>query len=155
MPKHNLLMGIILSTLWGSCNNSSNNETDVAINDSGIISTGESVDDDFHNFIEEFSSDFLFQLSRIKFPLRVNIYDISNDRDSVIYINKSDFNILDFREKDSSQQSDQWRQEIVFDNNPTSATIEIRGIDNGIMANYLFEKVNGVWMLIEIIDSST
>lgn len=155
MPKQNILMGILLSMLLGSCHNNSTTETNVAIDDSGIISTGESVDDDFNIFIEKFSSDSLFQLSRIKFPLMIIIYDMSNDRDSAMCINKSDFNILDFRKKKSSVQSDQWKQEIVFDNKHTSATIEIRGIDNGMMVDYLFEKVNGAWMLIEIKDSST
>jgi len=63
--------------------------------------------------------------------------------------------MMDFRKKKSTGNYDQWEQMIVIDKNNTSATIEIRGIENGIMVDYLFEKVNEVWMLIEIDDSST
>jgi len=62
---------------------------------------------------------------------------------------------MDFGKKKSKGQYDQWEKKIVVDKNNTSATIEVRGIDNGIMVDYLFEKINGTWMLIEIDDSST
>lgn len=77
------------------------------------------------------------------------------DKDTLVYINKSDFDLLDFSKKNSSVHSDQWEQRIVLDSNHVSATIQIRGIDNGIIVDYLFEKVNGAWMLIEIVDKST
>jgi hypothetical protein len=63
--------------------------------------------------------------------------------------------MMDFRTKKSTGRYDQWEQKIVIDKSNASATIEIRGIENGIMVDYLFEKVNGAWMLIEIDNSST
>ncbi|MNY65999.1 hypothetical protein D3C86_2033600 [compost metagenome] len=62
---------------------------------------------------------------------------------------------MDFRKKTLASHLDQWEQKIVVDKNNTSATIEIRGIENGIRVDYLFKKINGAWMLIEINDSST
>lgn len=87
--------------------------------------------------------------------MKVKLYDIDNDRDSVIYKETSDFEMMDFRKNKSTGRYDQWEQKIVVDKADTSATIEIRGIDNGIMVDYRFKKINKAWMLTEIDDSST
>lgn len=63
--------------------------------------------------------------------------------------------MIDFRKKKSEGINDQWKQEIVVDENDTKARIEIRGIDNGIMVDYYFEKNDGRWMLVNIDDAST
>jgi len=63
--------------------------------------------------------------------------------------------MLDFRQKKSTGRYDQWEQNIVVDKNNTTARIEIRGIDNGIMVDYLFAKIDDAWMLVEVEDSST
>jgi len=117
--------------------------------------TKSAVDNSFNVFIEKFSSDSVFQLSRTKFPLKVKWYDLDNHNDSIIYIDRSKFEIMDFRKKKSTGHHDQWEQNIQIGKDNASATIEIRGIENGIMVDYLFETINGAWMLIEIDDSST
>ncbi|MNL66774.1 hypothetical protein D3C87_1912920 [compost metagenome] len=87
--------------------------------------------------------------------MKTKWYDISNASDSLVYRDKSDVEMMDFRKKRSIGHFDQWEQKIVMDKNNTSATIEIHGIENGIRVDYLFKKINGAWMLIEIDDSST
>jgi len=140
-----------------ACNNSSSNATIGQSNEkqTPTIPTKEAIDNNFNNFIDKFSIDSTFQVSRTKFPLKIKWYDIDNDRDSIIYRDSSSFELMDFGKKKSKGQYDQLEQKIVVDKNNTSATIEVRGIDNGIMVDYLFEKINGKWMLIEIDDSST
>ncbi|OAQ39868.1 hypothetical protein A5893_09880 [Pedobacter psychrophilus] len=117
--------------------------------------TKEKVDNDFNDFLIKFSSDTSFQKSRTKFPLKINWYDIEKDKDSLIYKDVSDFEMMDFRKKKSKGQYDQWEQKILVDKDNTSAIIEIRGIENGIMVDYLFKKIKNVWMIIEIRDGST
>ena len=117
--------------------------------------TIEANDENFYDFIEKFSSDSIFQLSRTKFPLKIKLHDLDNDTDSLIYCEMSNYEMIDFRKKKSTGQYDQWEQLIIVDKNNTSATIEIRGIDNGIRVYYIFYKINGAWMFIEIDDSST
>ncbi len=63
--------------------------------------------------------------------------------------------MMDFRKKKSNSRYDQWKQEIVLDKGETKATIEIRGIENGIMVDYYFEKNDDRWMLVGVDDSST
>ena len=125
--------------------------TPVAILSSDI----ENVDNHFDVFIEQFSRDTAFQLKRIKFPLRIKQYDIENDKDTIIYKSRSVFEMMDFRKKKSLSSLDQWKQEIILYKSQSKATIEIRGIENGIMVDYYFEKSDGKWMLVGIDDSST
>jgi hypothetical protein len=140
-----------------ACNNNSTNTNSQngTKKQTVTLPTKEKVDNNFSDFIEKFSSDSSFQKSRTKFPLKINWYDIENDKDSIIYKDVSHFEMMDFRKKKSSGQYDQWKQEIVVDKDNTSAIIEIRGIENGIMVDYLFKKINEVWMIIEIRDGST
>lgn len=157
MFKRNYIASFFLVTLITGCVNSSTNSASEQSNETQTptIQTKEAFDNNFNDFVQKFSSDSTFQLSRTKFPLKIKWYDIENDRDSLIYKDRSGFEMMDFRRKKSTGQYDQWVQKIVVDENNTSATIEIRGIENGIMVDYLFEKINGAWMLIEIDDSST
>jgi hypothetical protein len=142
--------------LTGCGNNSTNSASGQSTEtQTPTIPTKETIDSNFNDFVDKFSSDSTFQLSRTKFPLKIKWYDLDNDKDSIIYKDRSDFEMMDFRKKKSRGQYDQWEQKIVVDKNNTSATIEIRGIENGIMVDYLFEKINGAWMLIELDDSST
>lgn len=122
---------------------------------SNAIPTKEFIDSDFNLFIDKFSNDSTFQLSRTKFPLKIRWYDIDNDNDYIFYENKSNFEIIDFRKKKSTGVDNQWEQKINLDTNNTSAIIEIKGIENGILVNYFFEKINGAWILTAIEDIST
>jgi hypothetical protein len=137
-----------------ACDNSSTNST-IGQKNETQIPTKENIDSNFNDFIDKFSIDSTFQLGRTKFPLKTKCYVLDNFRDSIIYKDRSKFELMDFRKKKSAGQSDQWEQKIVIGKENASATIEIRGIENGIMVDYLFEKINGAWMLIEIDDSST
>lgn len=157
MFKRHHITSLLFAILLTACDNSSTNSTSGQSNEAQAptLPTKEAVDNNFNDFIDKFSTDSTFQISRTRFPLKTKWYDLDNDRDSLIYKDRSSFEMMDFRKKKSTGQYDQWEQRIVVDKNNTSATIEIRGIENGIMVDYLFEKINGAWILIEIDDSST
>ncbi|MFL5809267.1 MAG: hypothetical protein ACJ749_07070 [Flavisolibacter sp.] len=78
-----------------------------------------------------------------------------NDKDTIFYKQRSAFEMMDFRKKKSDSRYDEWRQEIFLEKSQTRATIEIRGVDNGLVVDYLFEKRNGKWMYVGIDDQST
>jgi hypothetical protein len=63
--------------------------------------------------------------------------------------------MMDFREKQKANEHDEWKQEVVIDKDNVKATIEVRGLDNGIVVDYIFERRKGRWMFIGIDDSST
>jgi hypothetical protein len=75
--------------------------------------------------------------------------------DSLFYQNKSNYKVLDFRQKKSKGEFDQRQQYIKVQKGNSSAIIEIKGIDNGISIEIIFNKVNECWMLVEISDHST
>ena len=111
------------------------------------------VDKDFKTFIEYFSKDSLFQISRIEFPFKEIQTGIDDDKDSTILIDKLHFRKMDFSKKRYDGQYDKWNRHISVQEK--KATIEIRGINNGIYIDYYFEKINGLWKFIKVVDSST
>jgi Domain of unknown function (DUF4348) len=115
----------------------------------------DNVDDDFKVFLDYFSKDSVFQISRINFPLKVKEIDENNMLESIEkIIQKKDYTKLDFEyPKDAlTREYDRYSQEIKTDKNKT--VIEIRGIDNGIYSDFFFEKLNGKWFLKSWNDTS-
>ncbi|MDX2285347.1 MAG: hypothetical protein NW241_14375 [Bacteroidia bacterium] len=70
---------------------------------------------------------------------------------SLICLPATAFEQMDLRVTQTSSR----QQQIVEDPGGRRTVVEIRGIDNGIAVNYIFEKHGGAWMLAEIRDSST
>jgi hypothetical protein len=113
------------------------------------------IDTDFNSFLIAYSTDSAFQIERTKFPLYIKQYDVINDKDTIFYRQRSEFKMMDFRQKTSQGSYDEWKQQVVLDEVGHKATIEIRGIENGIMVNYEFEKINNKWVLVAVDDAST
>ena len=113
------------------------------------------IDDNFNSFLEVFSKDSLFQISRVKFPFVQNEW-IDPEKGTVKkLIDKKTYEILDFRYPKDAQtrKFDRYTQKAKVNKN--KIVIEIRGIDNGIYSDYFFEKINGKWMLISCNEQST
>jgi hypothetical protein len=110
------------------------------------------VDQHFETFIKYFSSDSLFQVSRIDFPLKGKELDEEDEKE--IIINKSAFRKLDFN-KDFKNSNGTDRYELKMKVNGNKATVETRGIDNGIYIDTYFEKKDGKWKLVSWVNSST
>ncbi|MBF6640277.1 DUF4348 domain-containing protein [Flavobacterium sp. J49] len=108
----------------------------------------ENVDEDFKTFLGFFSKDSIFQVSRVKFPLKVMEVDENNMLESKEnVIQKNEYSTLDFEyPKDAlTRELDRYTQNIKTKGNET--VIEIRGVDNGIYSDFFFEKVGGKWFL--------
>jgi hypothetical protein len=87
--------------------------------------------------------------------LRIKTYDIDSGKDIITYEERSAFEMMDFRRNKSDNTVNEWKQKTVLNKNQSKATIEVRGIENGTMVDYNFEKRDGKWMLISINDGST
>jgi len=149
-----LIYCIFTSLLFGCKQSQVNSKVDKGQAASIVLeSKALSVDNDFNEFIQQFSKDSLFQISRIHFPLNVQEYDVMNDVDIAKTINKQDFRKLDFTIRKSDGETDSWEQGINVRDN--KAIIEIQGIDNGIIVDFYFEKQDGKWYLVKWVDSST
>ena len=110
------------------------------------------VDNEFKSFLLAFNRDSLFQVSRVKFPMIVEFSDPEKDYEySKEEINLKNYYKLNLIEDSSSNP--EYNRHIDIKNN--KAIVEFRGIENGIASEYIFEKINGKWMLITWIESST
>ncbi|MBZ4035209.1 DUF4348 domain-containing protein [Flavobacterium sp. 17A] len=104
-------------------------------------------DENFTTFLKKFNSDKNFHLSRINFPITVKL--LNDDFELVNYtIAKSDYKQIQLNDKGSTYQ---------YKNIPKNNTyiIKRKGIDNGILAEYIFEKRKRIWYLKTYIDEST
>lgn len=141
---HKINAVIISCLLLFSCNSNtsdfSNVKSSQAVADSSI--QNEIVHNDFNSFIEKFSTDTLFQISHTIFPLKITWHEI--ERDTIFYKDKSEVEFVDFRIKEYNGEVDRWKQNIVIAKSKKSAVIEIRGVDNGIHVDYIFELINDV-----------
>lgn len=125
--------------------------------------TSKITDENFEAFLNNFSRDSLFQISRVKFPLKVKEIDLEsmeeiNENKSGFKertISKSEYTKLDFTYPNDAltRELDRYSQKNILKNN--LMTVEIRGIDNGIYSDFYFEKINGKWFLKSWEEQST
>lgn len=120
-----------------------------------INTNTKSIDDDFKSFLEVFSKDSVFQVSRVTFPLVLDEWIDPETGTVKKLMDKKAYEILDFRyPKDAlTREYDRYAQTVKFKDN--KAVVEIRGVDNGIYADYIFEKIKGKWMLVACKELST
>ena len=100
----------------------------------------------FETFIYRFSTDSIFRIEHIKFPLKYGYLDDNKEGypRKTGYLTEENVFPFDFFDKD----------EFVFFhsndiNNEKRILIHLRGVENGISAFYYFEKFNDTWILIE------
>lgn len=113
-------------------------------------------EEDFKRFIERFSNDSQFQLRRIKFPISVIVPDTGDEgmAPKEESIGKYDWEQLDLSYDSTylTRPYDQYYQVVRFKND--TAVIEIRGINNGIYADYYFSKIEDEWYLVTLYEAS-
>ena len=156
--KKILFIHLVFVLVLSSCNKDKKQTEDILISDikesnqqkepEQKIIIPHNVDLDFKNFISYFNKSSEFQLSRVKFPLKAEVLDSDYEKIEILIVKKyyqvNDFNL---------EQNLEYNLEII--EKKDKAFIEIRGIDNGIMIDYVFEKIKGKWLLTEITDLST
>jgi hypothetical protein len=115
-----------------------------------------SKEEEFKRFIERFSSDSQFQLRRIKFPISVIVPDTGDEgmAPKEESIGKYDWEQLDLSYDSTylTRPYDQYYQVVRFRND--TAVVEIRGINNGIYADYYFSRIDDEWYLITLYEAS-
>jgi hypothetical protein len=109
--------------------------------------------EDFYSFLCEFCKDSIFQKQRIKFPLDMNYLDD------------------DFNEVTENWNHEKWKFSRFYYDCDSIATLYydfqrtfkdtdlrilfIHGVENGINAQFTFERINGNWVMTKYKDYST
>ncbi len=123
-------------------------------NDSSIVAVSQA--EEFDQFIQKFSSEESFQLKRIQFPIRVIIPNTEHEGMAPMEetITKYDWEMLDLTYDSTylTRPYDQYYQVVRYKND--TAVVEIRGINNGIYANYYFAMINKKWYLVTLYEAS-
>ena len=105
--------------------------------------------EDFNDFFKKFKSDSKFQVSRVLFPLK---YQMNNDDFELAdyTISKDKYKVLKLNNK-----ADEKYLKRIISINKQKATLQQRGLDNGIYIDYIFELKDNKWFLKTWIDQST
>lgn len=152
LPKPSLIF-LLIAGLYISCKMRAPEEK-VQKEDSTHAMASNEVDEDFERFISRFSSDSVFQISRIRFPLQGQELELGDPSRMVKrVVNKSEHHTLDFSPPAFKGNVDNYSLELKVKGD--KATIEVRGVDNGIEIDYFFERKYGKWILITWTDRST
>lgn len=113
-------------------------------------------EEDFIRFVERFSRDEKFQLKRIKFPIRVVVPDTGDQgmAPKEESIDKYNWEQLDLTYDSTylTRPYDQYYQVVRY--KPDTAIVEIRGINNGIYADYYFSRIDNEWYLVTLYEAS-
>jgi len=109
--------------------------------------------EDFNTFIYKFCSDTSFQKDRIKFPIEASFFiDFDQDPlDTTVLKNDWKHNYLIMKEEYVIQTYDNFESEL---RNTDERLISYEGVENGILVNYYFKKIDNLWYLIRFEDYS-
>lgn len=106
--------------------------------------------ENFETFFKRFSEDSTFQVSRVEFPIRRKEYNIDLGEFERADISRQDWGFFDIatlaREKEYI---------ITINRTGKNRVFALQKEDTGLYVEYIFEISNGVWQMVEIIDSST
>lgn len=107
------------------------------------------VKEDFNKFFVKFNKDSVFQLHRIVFPLKNEIYNSDSGDYNNLSIKKEEwkfFNSFSLSKKYIKNINKKDQDEIL---------LNIQIVDSGVNVDYIFTIIKGQWFLIKIVDSST
>jgi|SRR3954471_3659958 len=145
------ILGIVF---FSSCSDEKEIKNDSKENHSTFVEENKKNTDtlgveNFDLFIEKFSNDSEFQVSRINFPLNVETYDIDDESYEKSTIKKSEWKFFDLKNLDEKKIRKINRD---VDNN---YILNIQIMDTGVFVDYIFKSKNNEWILIKIVDKST
>jgi len=134
----------------------SSKEDEQMVKERGVSSDAGGTEEEFDQFLLKFSSEESFQLKRIKFPIKVVIPDAEHQGMALMEetIGKYDWEILDLTYDSTflTRAYDQYCQMVRYKND--TAVVEIRGINNGIYADYYFTLIDNKWYLVTLYEAS-
>jgi hypothetical protein len=132
---------ISLFLLFASCSNGNTNP------DKARPHNSNNQVENFEVFFEKFSSDSVFQKSRIKFPLPAETYDIDKGSYLKSATNAAEWSFFNIKELD--------RKILTTSKEKDQNTVNIQIEDTGVSVDYIFRKQGNKWKLTKIVDSST
>ena len=110
--------------------------------------------EDFYQFLDKFNTRRIFQLERIVFPITVSAPDANRIalEPTEEKIEKKDWELLDlsYDSTYTTRDFDKYTQTINF--RKDTAHVALRGIDNGIYADYYFKLIDGEWFLVTLVE---
>ena len=103
----------------------------------------------FKDFLIKFSSDSVYQINHVSFPieLQCNGYDFEGE-DTTYIIGNKDWDHINLFDTIIDGQ----KVSTIIDESKNMATM--RGEECGILVRYMFKKSKGTWILHKIIDST-
>ncbi|MDY9917429.1 protein of unknown function [Porphyromonadaceae bacterium NLAE-zl-C104] len=129
-------------------------ETEANMADSGQETI--SGEENFDQFIRKFSTQESFQLERIKFPINVIVPDDEDEGMAPMEetIGRYEWELLDLTYDSTylTRPYDQYYQGVRYGKD--TAVVEIRGINNGIYADYYFALIDRKWYLVTLYEAS-
>tara|TARA_Y100001935_G_C16931712_1_gene325759 strand:+ start:64 stop:477 length:414 start_codon:yes stop_codon:yes gene_type:complete len=123
-----------------------------------LISAQSNEIEKFHSFLVSFSSDSLFQLSRIQFPVTSVTLDQEYFEEVESKIQKADWTYIDligdelFKLDVRTQTYDNFDLKLEDSGERVFSLISLYG---GMHIYYYFKRVNGKWFLVKLRDIST
>jgi len=108
---------------------------------------GTSKQEDFGTFFKKFSSDSVFQIARVKFPLKI-ITD-SEDGTSTRFLSKSKWQYVSFDKGKNDENV--YRKKII---NERLINIEFTVKETGVFVNHYFTLQSEKWLLAYVVDGS-
>ncbi|URM35740.1 DUF4348 domain-containing protein [Flavobacterium anhuiense] len=114
-----------------------------------LAQTSKATSEDFNEFFKKFNSDPKFQITRVIFPLKYK----ANNEDfelSDYTMTKEKYKVLHLNNK-----ADERYLKRTLLVKKSKATLEERGLDNGIYIDYIFELKDNKWFLKTFDDQST
>lgn len=114
-----------------------------------LAQTSKATSEDFNEFFKKFNSDPKFQITRVIFPLKYK----ANNEDfelSDYTMTKEKYKVLHLNNKADERYL---KRTLLVKKN--KATLEERGVDNGIYIDYIFELKDNKWFLKTFDDQST
>lgn len=112
--------------------------------------------EEFDHFLHKFSMQQSFQLNRIKFPIKAIVPDTDHEGMAPMEetIGRYEWEMIDLTYDSTflTRPYDQYYQVVRFRND--TAVVEIRGINNGIYADYYFELFDKQWYLVSLYEAS-
>ncbi len=124
--------------------------------DDATDTTLELAEEEFYAFLNKFSEQRSFQLNRIKFPINVTVPDADHEGMAPMEetIGRYEWDMLDLTYDSTflTRPYDQYYQVVRFRND--TAVVQLRGIDNGIYADYFFKIIDNQWFLVTLYEAS-
>ncbi|MDD4777157.1 MAG: DUF4348 domain-containing protein [Fermentimonas sp.] len=157
MKRTAVLISCIIFIFFISCTqNRDEKSTDTGKEVAESVDVAEVEIEEFSEFVEKFSQEESFQLQRIKFPISVIVPDTGTEGMAQVkeLIGRYEWEQLDLSYDSTflTRPFDQYYQVVRFIND--TAVVEIRGIDNGIFADYYFELIDNKWYLVTLYEAS-